>query len=70
TGSDRKRSQSSSSARVGSLCGMRRPSPLIPKTALRPDIASVIAAAYHPVLPACDRDPSHAYRLAARTELS
>ncbi|APO86222.1 MULTISPECIES: hypothetical protein [unclassified Marivivens] len=39
-------------------------------TVLRPDIASVIAAAYHPVLPACDRDPSHAYRLAARTELS
>lgn len=34
---------------------------------LRPDLASVIRAAYDPVLPAVARDPSHALRLAART---
>lgn len=33
---------------------------------LRPDIAAVIRAAYDKVLPAVARDPSHAYRLAAR----
>lgn len=35
-------------------------------TVLRPDIASVIRAAYDPVMPAAARDPSHALRLAAR----
>lgn len=34
---------------------------------LRPEIASVIRAAYDPVLPAAASDPSHALRLAART---
>ncbi|ACM01749.1 hypothetical protein [Cereibacter sphaeroides] len=33
---------------------------------LRPEIASVIRAAYDPVLPAAASDPSHALRLAAR----
>lgn len=33
---------------------------------LRPDIASVIRAAYDPVLPAFTEDPVHALRLAAR----
>jgi hypothetical protein len=33
---------------------------------LRPEIASVIRAAYDPVLPAMARDASHALRLAAR----
>jgi hypothetical protein len=36
------------------------------KTVLRPEIASVIRAAYDPVLPAQSEDPSHALRLAAR----
>lgn len=35
---------------------------------LRPDIASVIRAAYDPVMPAVARDPSHALRLFARQE--
>lgn len=33
---------------------------------LRPDIADVIRAGYDKVMPAVARDPSHAYRLAAR----
>ena len=33
---------------------------------LRPEIAGVIRAAYDRVMPAVARDPSHAYRLAAR----
>lgn len=33
---------------------------------LRPDIAAVIRAGYDKVMPAVARDPSHAYRLAAR----
>lgn len=33
---------------------------------LRPEIAALIRAAYHPVLPAVARDASHALRLAAR----
>jgi len=33
---------------------------------LRPDIAGVIRAGYDKVMPAVARDPSHAYRLAAR----
>jgi len=33
---------------------------------LRPEIAAVIRAAYDPVMPAMDRDASHALRLAAR----
>ncbi|MGC3936307.1 hypothetical protein ACOTTU_00725 [Roseobacter sp. EG26] len=36
------------------------------KTILRPEISTLIRAAYDPVLPACARDPSHALRLAAR----
>lgn len=36
------------------------------KTVLRPDIASVIRAAYDPVMPDAAQDPSHALRLAAR----
>lgn len=36
------------------------------KVILRPDIASVIRAGYHPVLPPVAEDPSHAMRLAAR----
>mgnify|MGYP005990334901 CR=1 FL=1 len=35
-------------------------------TVLRPEIASVIAAAYDPVMPAVAQDPSHALRLSAR----
>ena len=35
-------------------------------TVLRPDIATVIRAAYDPVLPDVSRDPAHALRLAAR----
>ncbi|OUD09232.1 hypothetical protein BVC71_11065 [Marivivens niveibacter] len=35
-------------------------------TVLRPDIGALIRAAYDPVLPACDRDASHSYRLFAR----
>lgn len=38
------------------------------KVILRPEIASVIRAAYDPVLPAAARDPSHALRLFARLE--
>ena len=38
------------------------------KALLRPEIADVIRAAYDPVLPAVATDPSHALRLAARTE--
>ncbi len=38
------------------------------KTVLRPDIASIIRAAYDPVMPAVARDPSHALRLVARLE--
>ncbi len=37
-------------------------------TILRPDIASLIRAAYDPVLPAAATDRSHALRLFARTE--
>ena len=37
-------------------------------TILRPDIADLIRASYDPVLPAMASDPSHALRLAARTE--
>jgi hypothetical protein len=33
---------------------------------LRPDIASLIRAAYDPVMPDAARDPSHVLRLAAR----
>ncbi|MDO9637515.1 MAG: hypothetical protein Q7J44_03130 [Pseudotabrizicola sp.] len=33
---------------------------------LRPEVAAVIRAAYHPVLPVAGRDASHALRLAAR----
>lgn len=33
---------------------------------LRPDIAQLIRAGYDPALPGVSRDPSHAYRLAAR----
>ncbi|WP_298434937.1 hypothetical protein [uncultured Jannaschia sp.] len=33
---------------------------------LRPEIADLIRAGYDPVLPAMDRDPAHALRLAAR----
>ncbi len=33
---------------------------------LKPEIASVIAAAYQPLMPVSDRDPSHALRLYAR----
>ncbi len=36
------------------------------KTILRPDISTLIRAAYDPVLPAAAQDPSHALRLAAR----
>ncbi len=36
------------------------------KTVLRPEIADVIRAAYDPVMPAMDRDASHALRLQAR----
>ncbi|WP_424832832.1 hypothetical protein [Ruegeria sp.] len=37
-------------------------------TILRPDIASLIRAAYDPVLPGASRDSSHALRLFARME--
>ena len=40
------------------------------KTILRPDIASLIRAAYDPVMPAFNQDPSHALRLAARIQVS
>ncbi|MEM7642052.1 MAG: hypothetical protein AAF366_05940 [Pseudomonadota bacterium] len=36
------------------------------RAVLRPDIAAILRAAYDPVLPAMDRDPSLALRLAAR----
>lgn len=36
------------------------------KTVLRPDIASVIRAAYDPVMPVVAQDPAHALRLSAR----
>jgi hypothetical protein len=36
---------------------------------LRPEIAAVIRAAYDPVVPGVSRDPSHAFRLAARASL-
>ncbi|WP_050931171.1 hypothetical protein [Aestuariivita boseongensis] len=39
------------------------------KTVLRPDIASVIRAAYDPVMPDVAQDASHALRLAARVGL-
>ena len=35
---------------------------------LRPEVASVIRAAYDPVMPPVAKDPSHALRLAARME--
>ncbi|WP_300032015.1 hypothetical protein [uncultured Roseobacter sp.] len=38
------------------------------KTILRPDIASVIRAAYDPVMPAAASDASHALRLSARLQ--
>lgn len=38
-------------------------------TVLRPDICLVIRAAYDPVLPSSARDPSHALRLFARTQV-
>ncbi|WP_432817405.1 hypothetical protein [Sulfitobacter sp. JB4-11] len=38
-------------------------------TVLRPDIASLLRAAYDPVLPAAAQDASHALRLAARIEV-
>lgn len=38
-------------------------------TVLRPDIGLVIRAAYDPVLPSSARDPSHALRLFARTQV-
>ncbi|MEL6572006.1 MAG: hypothetical protein AAFQ64_10125 [Pseudomonadota bacterium] len=36
------------------------------KTVLRPEISSVIRAAYDPIMPAVAQDPSHALRLSAR----
>ncbi|TGD44092.1 hypothetical protein EEB11_05120 [Pseudotabrizicola sediminis] len=36
------------------------------RAVLRPEVAAVIRAAYHPVLPVVGRDASHALRLAAR----
>lgn len=38
-------------------------------TILRPDISSLIRAAYDPVMPVVADDPSHALRLAARVEV-
>lgn len=38
-------------------------------TVLRPDIGLIIRAAYDPVLPSSARDPSHALRLFARTQV-
>ena len=38
-------------------------------TILRPDIAALIRAAYDPVLPAVERDPAMALRLAARMQV-
>jgi hypothetical protein len=40
------------------------------KTLLRPDIATLIRAAYDPVLPGFSDDPSHALRLAARMQVA
>lgn len=39
-------------------------------TALRPDIAALIRAAYDPILPHAAQDASHALRLAARIEVT
>ncbi|KUF09245.1 hypothetical protein [Pseudoponticoccus marisrubri] len=38
------------------------------RTVLRPEIASLVRAAYDPVLPAMSQDPTHALRLAARIQ--
>ena len=38
-------------------------------TILRPEIAKIIRAAYDPVMPVAERDPSHALRLYARLDL-
>lgn len=40
------------------------------KAVLRPDIADVIRAVYDPVMPAVAQDASHAFRLAARLNVS
>ena len=40
------------------------------RTILRPEIASVIRAAYDPVMPMAAQDASHALRLAARVSLA
>lgn len=39
-------------------------------TVLRPDVATVIRAAYDPVMPPASSDPSHAMRIAARANLA
>lgn len=62
-------SQAAQTILVWSDAAFRDTSPLAVlkgNTVLRPEIATVIAAAYDPVMPAVAQDPSHALRLAAR----
>lgn len=62
-------SQATQTILLWSDMAFRETSPLAvvnDKTVLRPEISSVIRAAYDPIMPAVAQDPSHALRLSAR----
>lgn len=66
-------SQAVQSVLLWSDVAFRQASPLAVaggRTILRPEIASVIRAAYDPVMPMAAQDASHALRLAARVSLA